>query len=248
MKLFKVILVILLVYNITHPMQNTKQFNLINKKSYKILYDREFDAAEIQKFSHDLDSAFMYWKAKLSVKQKGKIEFIIYKSERSYKHKSGVKFNISVYRSRGIVHISPKAIEYRNKNYSSYLTQAVISGLLKDVNKKGCPEWLSDAFAFYISKLDEVETQGYIDTQLNIRDFQQEYSQLKREAQYRMFIVRAFSFLNYLETKYGGEKIYLLFRTFDGKRTDEEVFEIVFGEKFDAIEKGWRLFVRAKQK
>lgn len=248
MRLFKAILIVVFSFSISLALQTSKQFNLLNKKNYKIIYDRDINSKDIQKISNDLDSVFRFWKSKLKVKQKGKIEFVIYKDDKSYKNRSGVNFNLPIYLNKGIVHISPVATDYRKQTYHSYLTQGVVLGILQEAYKRGCSKWLIDAFSVYVSKLGDVDAQVYNEVQHNIKDFQQEYSQLKKEAQYKAFIAKALSFINYLGSKYGEEKILLLFRKYDGKKTDEEVFEEVFGEKLGEIEKGWQIFLKRKQK
>lgn len=248
MKCFKVFLLILLGFYVAGALQTTTQFNLVNKKNYKISYDRDIGGKDIQKISNDLDSLFRYWKNKLKVKHKGKVEFVLYKYDKSYKNKSNVRFNLPIYLNKGSVHISPNALDYRNQAYHSYLSQAVILGILNEVNQKGCPRWLCEAFSVYVAKLKDIDTDSYIDFQHSIKDFQQEYSQLKKETQYKAFMAKTLSFIKFLDSKYGEGKMLLLFRTYDGKKTDQEVFEKVFSDKFDEIEKGWLHFVREKQK
>ncbi|RCK73996.1 MAG: hypothetical protein IGBAC_2143 [Ignavibacteriae bacterium] len=244
MKHINLILIFLLIFNQSNSQQLTKQYESLKYKNFKISYEKELNPEDVKFIAIKIDSLLNEWKLILKIKRVRNIEFRMYKSDKSYKNKTNVKFNQDVYHNQNIIHLSPKIFDRKSLSSDKILVNAVILALLSESGKRGCPKWLIDSYAIYFSGLKESEQQATLNISGNLKDFKQEYSQLKKETQYNAFLSKSFHFIDFVNKRYGNDKLNFLFKAFNGKRSEEEAFEFALGEKFEEIEKAWNNFIK----
>lgn len=230
------LLIFIILFTDVYALQKIASFETIQKKNIVMRFEKGISEQEAKEIFQQLDSLVKDWKKKLNIKTKSKSEFRFYFLDKSYMSKSGAKFNQIVYLNKGAVHISPVA--RLTENIKRSLPQAVVLSILAETNKNGCPNWLTEAYAYYISNQVAVNFQP-LSTFYNIKDFQQEYYQIKKESQYKVLLAKAISLIIFLKERYGIEKLNSLFSSYDGIRTDEQIYEKVFNEKYDLIERYW---------
>ncbi len=244
MKIIHLFLIILIFLSYTYSQNITIQYEEMKYKSFKISFQKDLNLEEVKSIGDQLDHYLNHWKNILKIKKVRNVEFRLYKSEKAYKNKSNVNFNQEVFLYKDIIHLSPKIFDRNYLLTDKLLANAVVLALLKESGKKGCPKWLIESYAIYLSGMRDADQQSTINISYSLKDFKQEYSQLKKESQYKAFLSKSSVFFEFVNKRYGSERLNYLFRLFNGKRSEEQAFEMAFGEKFDEIERAWKVYLR----
>lgn len=178
-----------------------------------------------------------------------KIEVRIYNSVGRFLAGAGVKQPWrGAYYLKDVLHVQPvQALEQRGI-LEPAISYELAMAYLDAARRKGCPQWLQEAYAVYfsgemktLSKPLGVNLSSFSDLNQDI----QQYPNPPQRADVHFVLGQTMKFFI---DKYGEPKAYGLFRAFDGMSSVETVFKRVFGEEYHIIERAWAGSVNSSQK
>lgn len=226
-----------------------KNFEVLKSKNFIIKYEQGISQTQVSPVMSDLELQFKNWNKRLGLvpTKAGGIEVRIYKNENRYFRESGSFLKEEGFYSKGIIHLTLPSTLDKNGNRMNVLSCVVALSLLSAANDNGCPAWLTEAFGIYAGgDLGKYGMPLQVRTS-NFRDMQQEFTQVRKEKDMINFYAKLAEVMKFLNDRYGTQKVDSLFIVFDGIKTFEQVFEQVFSEKFDKIEKAWGEAIRNRK-
>jgi hypothetical protein len=226
-----------------------RDFETMNSKNFMIKYERGISQSEIKLVMGDLEIQYKIWYKRLGLvlTQSGAIEVRVYKNENRYFRESRSLLKEEGCYSNGIINLAPPSLLDKKGNRMNVMSRVVALSLLSSANDNGCPTWLTEAYGIYAGgDLKKYGTSPQIRT-TNFRDFQQEFSQVRKQKEMVYFYAKLSDVIKFLIDKYSEKKVDSLFLAFDGIQTFEQVFERVFSDNYDKIEKSWGESVRNRK-
>jgi hypothetical protein len=226
-----------------------RDFETLKSKNFIINYEPGISQSEIKLVMGDLEIQHKIWYKRLGLvpTQAGTIEVRVYKNENRYFRESRSLLKEEGCYSNGMINLATPSLLDQKGNRMNVMSRVVALSLLSAANDNGCPAWLTEAYGIYAGgDLKKYGTPPQIRT-TSFRDFQQEFFQVRKEKEMVYFYAKLSDVIKFLIDKYGEKKLDSLFLAFDGIQTFEQVFEGMFSEKCDKIEKSWREAIRNRK-
>jgi hypothetical protein len=178
---------------------------------------------------------------------KKKIEVRVYESVGRYLAESGAKrpWRAAIY-AKGILHVQPVSALAQRKLFEQALSYELAIALLEQTGDRGCPLWLREAFAVYqsgeLARLPPPpgdRLSSFSDLNQDIQD----YAVPPQRDDVHFVLGQTMTFFIH---KYGEQKSFALYKTFDGSTSVEQVFKKVFEEEYAGVEKQWAKYIASR--
>jgi hypothetical protein len=223
-----------------------RDFETLKSKNFIINYERGISQSEIKLVMGDLEMQYKVWYKRLNLAptHEGAIEVRVFKNENRYFHESRSLLKEEGCYSNGVINLAPPSLLDKKGNRMNVMSRVVALSLLSSANDNGCPMWLTEAYGIYAGgDLTKYGTPPQIRS-TSFRDFQQEFTQVRKQRDMVYFYAKLSDVIKFFIDRYGDKKVDSLFPAFDGIKTFEQVFEEIFSEKYEKIEKLWAESVR----
>jgi len=118
-------------------------------------------------------------------------------------------------------------------------------GALKLMSAQGVPSWMIRGYVLWYmnAPLKEAPISTLIGS---FDDFPEEENSIQNQTQMNDYDFLVTKTVGYLIKKYGESKYLSVFTMLTADKTLEDVFEKVFGEKYNVIERGWRSYIESQ--
>ena len=222
-------------------------FGTLSSAHFEVKFQRTIPQADAKKVMDFLQSEYKSLTADLGMEPKAKIEVRIYESVGKFLSETGLKrpWRGALYQ-RGMLHLQPVAALVARKIFEKSISFELALAFLDETAQKGCPRWLSEAFAVYYCG----ETSGMtppVGAKLSaFADLNQDIQEYQNPPQRDDVHYILGSTMTFFVQKYGEPKAFRLYREFDGVTTVDKVFKKVFVDDYPTIEKAWAKYIASR--
>jgi hypothetical protein len=207
---------------------------------FVLRYPQNLAEAEAQKVFGIVQKQYFRLNEALKVSPEATFEVRVYTTVGAYLQESGSKAAWrGAYYNRGVIHVQVTGDAAQQRELESWLTHEVARLFLEPSVQHGCPLWLRESYAVYVSGQASRLTPPAGVRITSFSDLMQEM-QAKTEPPRRDDVVYLLDFTcRHLIRSYGQPKVLRMFKMFDGTKTVDQVFALALAKDYAAVESGW---------
>ena len=214
---------------------------------FTVKRSRGVQEADARKVGELLEQEYASIGEKLNIPLPAKIDVYLYDSVGKFLTiVPGTRAWRGAITARSAIHVQPVQELEKRKILNQALSYELAGVALDSVRKKGCPRWLSESFAVYVSG-ELTDLTPPIGTRMaafsDLNQDMQTFQNPPRLSGVHYLLGQTMAFLI---QKYGDQKAYKIFKGFDGTTGVDRVFKNTFDEDYAAIEKSWARYIAFK--
>ena len=203
-------------------------------------YEGGVPEAEARTIADYLQADYEYLRKKLGIELTKRLEVRVFDSGTRFlsESKQRGKWRVASHQ-HGVVHVLYMKERRESGSLERSLSFELALALLDDAAARGCPRWLRESFAVYhcgemtnLSVPVGLKLSYFTDLDQNIQQYPDPPQ--RNDVHYVLGTT-----MRFLVDRYREEKALGVFKSFDGTKSLEEVFKLVFGQEFVAIERSW---------
>ena len=204
---------------------------------FRIKYEKNVSTEEIQKLGELMEAQYTEMRNNLNITLSHRIDVFVFGSPRRFRSESKSKaFEDGDFQAGKIFLYFSRDLE-KKQFLKSTISRVVSRSLLDEIH--GCPEWLKEAYALYLSnELDRFGQPARV-TMRSFADLSEDYFKAERDAEVRELYAKLSATAYFLVQHYGDHKVTEMFSMLKRGMSMEEAFETAFGESITEIEKAW---------
>ncbi len=218
----------------------------INTLHFLVKYQRGVAESDVRKLVDYIQNDYSYLSGKLGIDLPRKIEVRVYESVGKFLEEANMKQDWRIaYYSHGILYVRPPRAVTPRRMLDRAISYELVLALLEQKADKGCPRWLIESFAVNhtgemqdLTPAQNVRFTSFADLNQDI----QEYDSPPQRDDVHYLLGKTMKFFL---ARYGEQKVFSVFRQFDGTTTVEKAFKKVFGQEYADIEKAWADYLAA---
>jgi len=222
-------------------------FTSVMTVNLDVKYQRGVEEQDARRIADYLQAEYEFLSRKLGLNLDQRVDVRIYSSVGKYLEATNQQ---SPWRAailtRNVIHMQPVRELMKNKEFEKSLTFELSRALLEQTSGFGCPPWLREAGAVYLSGLMtdlRPPTGGKPGSFTDLDQDLQTYTTPPRRDD--ILYVLGETFRYFVET-YGEEKSFGLFKSFDGSMSSEDVIQTAFEKGYADVEREWAAHIASK--
>jgi hypothetical protein len=236
----------LLALAVTTHLRGEREFFSIKTAHFEVQYQHGVSDQDAKKVADYLETDYALLSKKLGLDFKKRLEVRVYDAVGKFSAKANRtrSWRGAIY-WRGVLHVQPVQALVMRKILEQSLSFELVLALLEQVAERGCPRWLCVAFAVYHSG-----SATSVGRPLGVRlasfsDLEQDLQTYPNPPQRNDVHYVLGSTMSFFVKKYGEQKSFGLFKSFDGQTAVEQVVKKCFGQDYGDVEREWAAYVRS---
>jgi len=224
-------------------------FETLRTLHIEVKYEKGVPELSARQVADYLEDDYTYLNKKTGLELQQPLVVRLYASLGSFISQSKVKKTWrGGFYERGVLHLQPVELLLKRNIMEQTLSFEFATAMLDEVGRKGCPQWLREAFAVSYSGEMAGLTPPYgmlISYFSDLDQIIQQYPDPPQRDDVHFVLGHTMKFLI---DRYGEERANKVFKAFDGVTGVEEVFSKLFQESYATAEKAWAEYISAQAK
>jgi len=222
-------------------------YGTLSSAHFEVKHQRAIPQEDAKKVMDFLQTEYKSIGADLGLEPKSKVEVRIYESVGKFLSETGLKrpWRGALYQ-RGMLHLQPVSALVTRKIFEKSVSYELVLAFLDETAQKGCPRWLTEAFAVYYCGEMSGMTPPVGARLAAFADLNQDIQEYQNPPQRDDVHYILGSTMTFFVQKYGERKAFRVFKEFDGVTTVDRVFKKVFEEDYSTIEKAWAQYISSR--
>jgi hypothetical protein len=222
------------------PARSQDTFSSISTVYFDVKYQYGQAENEVRNFLDHLQNERATILQQLGIDSVKKIDVKIYSSVGRFLVGAGIKqsWRGAIY-TKEVLHLQPIQALVQRGIVEESVSYELALAMLDPVKRRGCPEWLCEAYAVHHSGEMKRYTPPYGVRLASFSDLNQDIQEYPNPPQRNDVHYILGETMQFFIDRYGQEKAFGLYKEFDGMRSVETVFKKHFNEEYGAVERAW---------
>lgn len=232
--LFKIIILIIAIFSLAMQSDIKKSKTTSH---FRIRYEKSINDEEINYISTVVESVYSRYTRMFEVSLNRMTEVFIYQTPGRYRLESQSKLFEDGYYRAGRLYLVVSRNEIDREKLKYIIARIVVRMILEQI--PSCPEWLAVGYSLVVGRdLESFGTPARV-TVSQFSDLGEDYNRSITKTQLKELYSKIAVTMKFFLIRYGDHAVELMLKKFKTEDSINEVFEMSFNEKIEAIEKAW---------